>query len=84
MACEQHEIEAVLDLIDAVFDGDPGHAAALLQRDVVLMWPVGISQCGKAQVRNAVQRTALQNLPLAGGMGFVTQRGEPILELRQF
>jgi hypothetical protein len=26
VACQQHEIETVLDLIDAVLDGDAGHA----------------------------------------------------------
>jgi hypothetical protein len=31
MACQQHEIETVLHLVDTVLDGDAGHGLTLLQ-----------------------------------------------------
>jgi DNA polymerase III delta subunit len=34
MAREQHEIEPVFDFVDAVFNGDTGHALPLLSRAI--------------------------------------------------
>ena len=52
MAREQHEIKAVLNLVDAVFDGDAGHGLGCSYNGGVVSkcWRVGNLLGPKAQV----------------------------------
>jgi hypothetical protein len=49
VACQQHEIETVLDLIDAVLDGDAGHARIAPAMELVKMWLLGSDLAAKVQ-----------------------------------
>jgi hypothetical protein len=50
VACQQHEIETVLNLIDAVFDGNAGHGrGAPAAMELVKKWPLGSDLAAKVQ-----------------------------------
>jgi hypothetical protein len=47
VAGEQNEIEAVLDLVDAIFDGHTGHLAKLLRSGLRHSWGKPRSTLGR-------------------------------------
>jgi hypothetical protein len=60
MAGKKNQIEPVLDLVDAIFNGDSGHSARLLRlelggiprnRTLSVIWRLGIVPSGRAQAR---------------------------------
>jgi hypothetical protein len=49
VACQQHKIETVLDLIDAVLDGNASHGRVAPAMELMKKWPLGSDLTAKVQ-----------------------------------
>src|SRR5215472_7990280 len=72
VACQQHEIETVLDLIDAVLDGNAGHGVIAPAMELMKMWPLRSDLAAKVQ---GEIRTS--HFPWRCGMALLGRSREP-------
>src|SRR5262249_36005602 len=70
-ARQEHEIEAILDLVDAVFHGDPGHGLVTPLESVLLSEVDGLGSPPGGKAQGGIFRRGLA--PLAPARGSVRQ-----------